>query len=196
MTRVLTENFSKVLISTGVVFAVLAIIFFTHKASLFDFNVAIDAALFGQFGDVIGGVIGSLWALAGVILFYVGLTEQRKALKLNESALIKQIEALGVQKEEMELLRQEYVNARQVFVQQKEALTAQANTAKVQQFESNFYSLINIYTNITKDLFGNEGELIKITSKLRHVRVYPEKNFKIRINLVIERYISIWGIPS
>lgn len=192
VSRLLNEHFSKILIITGAAFAFLAVLFFTYKASLFNFDVAIDTAIFGQFGDVVGGVIGSLWALAGVILFYVGLTEQRKAIKLNESALLKQIEALGVQKEEMTLLREEYVNARQVFTQQKEVLSAQANTSKIQQFESNFYSLINIYTNITKELFGSEGDLKKITNELRKARISSEKDFKNRIDLLVIRYISIY----
>jgi len=130
--------------------------------------------------------------LAGVILFYVGLKEQRKALQLNETALLKQIEALNVQKEEMQLLRKEYVAARDVFTQQKEALKAQASTAKVQQFESNFYSLINIYTNITREFFGESGDLKQITDDLKIIPNVEDKKFEERIKLVEEHYISIY----
>lgn len=188
----MNERFSKFLIIIGIIFIFLAIVLFTYKANLFNFNVGIDPAIFGQFGDIVGGVIGSLWALAGVILFYVGLTEQRKAIQLNEKALLKQIEALTVQKDEMQLMRNEYSMAREVFTQQKEALKSQANTAKIQQFESNFYSLINIYTNITKRFFGEDGDLTKITNDLRNIEDISNKDFKDRIGLVIKHYISIY----
>lgn len=56
---------------------------------MFNFDVPIKTDVFGQFGDIVGGVIGSLWALAGVILFYAGLTEQRKDIQTNQNALEK-----------------------------------------------------------------------------------------------------------
>ncbi|WP_282168111.1 putative phage abortive infection protein [Shewanella japonica] len=192
MKGILNEQFSKVLIIVGVAFIFLAVCFFTYKANLFDFNASIDTAIFGQFGDIVGGVIGSIWALAGVILFYVGLTEQRKALLVNESVLSNQISALMVQQEEMKLLRDEYAMARSVFEQQREALQAQASTAKIQQFESNFYSLITIYTNITRNLFDNDGELKEIINDFKKINKNDDLELKDKLIQINVNYIKIY----
>lgn len=34
--------------------------------------------VFGQYGEFIGGIVGSLWALAGVFLFFATLTYQKR----------------------------------------------------------------------------------------------------------------------
>lgn len=156
----ISEKFSKTLIFIGVSLLVIFIIIFSYKAILFNFDVPIKTDVFGQFGDIVGGVIGSLWALAGVILFYAGLNEQRKDIKTNKYALEKQIEALGFQKDEMALQREEFILARQVFIEQKEALREQADNFRVQQFESNLYSLLNIYIGIRNQLINEKKALL------------------------------------
>lgn len=40
----------------------------------------INGQITGQVGDFIGGVAGSLWAFAGVLLFYIALRLQRREL--------------------------------------------------------------------------------------------------------------------
>lgn len=193
--RILNEKFSISLIVFGLSVILFALTGFLYKASLFNFEAKIDGALFGQFGDVIGGVVGSFWALAGVILFYVGLTEQRKAIQLNETALLKQIDALVIQKEEMGLLRTEYKMARKVFEQQRDTAKEQVKTNAVQQFESNFYALINIYTHITDQLFGENGDLTKINADFREKfksNIGLNKSFLERHNLAKSLYINIY----
>ena len=44
---------------------------------------------FGQFGEFIGGIVGSLWALAGVFLFFATLTYQKREFQLQRSELHK-----------------------------------------------------------------------------------------------------------
>lgn len=165
--RILNEKFSLILVGIGITFIIIALFLFFFNVDAFDTSLPIDGELFGQFGDIVGGVVGSLWALAGVILFYVGLTEQRKALGLNETALSKQIDALNIQQNEMQLLRDEYRMAREVFEQQKEAIREQVKTNSIQQFESNFYSLLDIYTHITDEIFKDGGDLQKINKEIR-----------------------------
>src|SRR5688572_25788751 len=46
-------------------------------------------ARFGQFGEFIGGIVGSLWALAGVFLFFATLTYQKREFELQRSELHK-----------------------------------------------------------------------------------------------------------
>jgi hypothetical protein len=107
----------------------------------------INSEKFGQFGDFVGGIVGSIWALAGVLLFYIALTEQRKDIKTNQDALELQINALQQQVKEFELQRNELESSRKVYEEQ-------SKTQKIQQFESNFYSLLNVYSNI-KDRLNN-----------------------------------------
>ncbi|GIU42538.1 hypothetical protein TUM4438_09350 [Shewanella sairae] len=156
----ISEKFSRVLIFIGVSLLFLFIISFTYKAILFDFNVSIKTDVFGQFGDIVGGVVGSLWALAGVILFYSGLKEQRHDIQTNRDALKEQIKALNYQKEEMALQREEYAMARRVFEQQSDTLKEQSKTSRIQQFESNFYSLLNIYIGIKSELIKEKHDFI------------------------------------
>ena len=54
-----------------------------------------DVEITGQFGDFFGGVIGSLWTLAGVFLYFSAWKVQQKQLK--------------VQKEEVDLDKIEFI---------------------------------------------------------------------------------------
>ncbi len=76
-----------------------AIAFFLWKSN-FNIDNTIDHAKFGTFGDFVGGVLGSIWALAGVLLFYIALKDQKEDIRLNREALLKQIEALELQNNE------------------------------------------------------------------------------------------------
>lgn len=45
--------------------------------------------VFGQYGEFIGGIVGSLWALAGVFLFFATLTYQKREFELQRFELHK-----------------------------------------------------------------------------------------------------------
>ncbi|QCR21759.1 putative phage abortive infection protein [Pontibacter sp. SGAir0037] len=45
--------------------------------------------VFGEFGEFIGGIVGSLWALAGVFLFFATLTYQKREFELQRIELHK-----------------------------------------------------------------------------------------------------------
>ena len=100
------EKTSLVLVGIGLFFVGLALLLFFWKEDL-SISQSIDAGKVGQFGDFIGGLVGSLWALAGVILFYVALTEQRKDFATNREVFQNQVEALNQQIREFELQRRE-----------------------------------------------------------------------------------------
>ncbi|MCC3817976.1 putative phage abortive infection protein [Vibrio parahaemolyticus] len=110
-----------------------------------DTNVEIDNGKFGTFGDFFGGVFGSMWSLAGVVLFYLALKEQRSDFKTNSNALIKQIEALEIQTDEFKLQREELTQTRNVFVEQSKIL-------KQQRFENTYFSLLDLFSSIVSDL--------------------------------------------
>jgi hypothetical protein len=139
------EKTSITLIFFGIFLIILSIILFLWFDFNIDINSKINSEKFAQFGDFIGGIVGSIWALAGVLLFYIALTDQRKDIKTNQEALKLQIEALNNQVNEFEKQRKELESSRKVYEEQ-------TKTLKTQQFESNFYSLLNVYTAIKNKL--------------------------------------------
>lgn len=140
---------------------------------------SINEEKIGQFGDFFGGVIGTLFSLVGVILFYISLKEQRKDFTTNQKGLEMQLDAFKQQIKEFELQRDELKETRKIFEQQ-------TKTMRNQQFESNFYSLLNVFINnrtkfVEKDLFENvvtkmrkdvSLESIDKTSKSIHSNYY------------------------
>lgn len=162
--KVFTEKAGFVLVVAGfalIVGAIIAFVFFSQ----WSFSTSIDEAIVGQFGDFVGGSVGTLFALAGVVLYYVALTEQRKDLKINHEnlkiqtdALTQQIEEFKAQKEEMAETRRVYEQQTALFQEQtnlyreqSEAMKKQADEARkqtdiylVEQFDASFYPLLNL----------------------------------------------------
>lgn len=86
--RFLSENAAIVLLGIGILIIVIAVIVFLVKENVFITSQFVKADKVGQLGDFVGGVVGSLWALAGVILFYVALNKQKESLGLQRKELI------------------------------------------------------------------------------------------------------------
>ncbi|HRH68487.1 MAG TPA: putative phage abortive infection protein [Flavobacteriales bacterium] len=143
--NVITETTSKLLLWIGAGLFILGLVFFVWKESGVSTSAEIDAAKFGQFGDYVGGLIGSIWALAGVILFYVALTEQRQDIQTNRAVLQTQVDALEQQIEEFQLQREELELTREVF-------TEQSKTLKLQQVESTFFNSVNLLNNVIQGI--------------------------------------------
>lgn len=140
-----TEKTSKALMIVGIVLFFLGLLFFLWQH--FDINTSekIDATKFGQFGDFVGGLIGSLWSFAGVILFYVALNDQKVDIWTNREVLKTQINALEQQIKEFELQREELELTREVFIDQ-------SKTLKLQQFESTFFNSMSLLNNIIQSI--------------------------------------------
>lgn len=188
----ISERFSKILIFLGSLILIFALVLFCYKAVLFNTNVPIKTDVFGQFGDVIGGVVGSLWALAGVILFYLGLMEQRKDIKTNQNALDKQIQALENQNKEIELQRQEYEMARNIFAEQRDVLKEQSKTSRIQQFDSTFYSLLDVYIKIRNDIFFSEDKVIDLINTEMSAIDYSSLLVRDKIKKTNEKYQEVY----
>lgn len=176
MTKLLSENSSKRLLWIGVLLFFIGIIIFIWKES-FTTSSQIDSEKIGQFGDFIGGLIGSIWSLAGVILFYVALTEQREDIKINRDALKAQVEALNHQIKEFELQRIELAETRKVFQEQ-------SATLRIQRFENTFFQLLSLHHELVDKLnfdksLGSGG--IKYLTK-RGVISEAFNDLNIRIN--------------
>jgi uncharacterized membrane protein len=145
--KTLTEKNSKILLWIGLSLFIVGIVVFLYRESI-GFSSKVDATKVAQFGDFIGGVVGSLWSLAGVILFYVALTEQRKDIEINRETLNAQVSALNQQIEEFELQRTELSETRKVFQEQSETL-------KIQRFENTFFQLLSLHHELVDKLNFN-----------------------------------------
>lgn len=85
----------------------------------FSENVWQDRTLLGMAGEFLGGTVGPIWALAGVILFFL---------------------ALIYQKRELVLQRMELHESRKI-------MEDQSRTIAIQQFENTFFQLLNFHIN-------------------------------------------------
>ncbi|WP_300433990.1 putative phage abortive infection protein [Christiangramia sp.] len=145
MRNILTEKNSIRILIGGFILLIIAILIFVWKDWFFSFDSKIQSDKIAQFGDFVGGLIGSLWALAGVMLFYVALSEQRKDFQTNRMVLDAQTDALKQQIKEFELQREELSETREVF-------KIQSKTLKKQQFESTFFNLVNLHHQIVNSI--------------------------------------------
>lgn len=160
-----SENTGKLFAIGGIVFIIIATIVFIVFGS-WKFSFTLNEEKIGQFGDFIGGIIGSLFSLAGVILFYVALKEQRKDININQQNLKLQISALNQQVVEFKAQKTELIETRKVYVEQTILLREQTNlyklqnkelkeqtsTAKLQQFDSSFFSYLNVLIELKNTL--------------------------------------------
>lgn len=156
----------------GAVFIIISgIVFFVFRS--WEFSYVVNEEKVGQFGDFIGGVVGSIFALAGVFLYYAALKEQRKDISINQKALNLQIEALNqqvtefkAQKEELQETRKVYEEQTNLFREQTEYYKQQTREAKKQtdaaylnHFNSSFYSLLSILIKIQERFDDNLNNL-------------------------------------
>jgi hypothetical protein len=139
--KLFSEKLSRGIVITGIALFFIGVFLFLWQDYSFDGGRRINAEKVAQFGDYVGGLIGSLWALAGVILFYVALTDQREDIKTNREVLTTQVNGLKEQIKEFELQREEMELTRKVFVEQ-------SKTLKTQQFESTFFNSVQLLNNI------------------------------------------------
>lgn len=136
------------------------------------FSLLLNEEKIGQFGDFVGGVVGSLFALVGVILYYVALKEQRKDLKMNQEslklqtdALNQQVEEFRAQEKEMRETREVYEKQTLLFEKQTQCYETQAQEYRkqtkllaLQQFDSSFYSLLKILSLQKTEFYHKNGE--------------------------------------
>lgn len=120
------EKTAFALIWIGVIIIVFATVIFSFEDSKLFFKDH-----FGDYGEYIGGFVGSLWALAGVALFYEALRFQRTELKM--------------QRHELELQRHEIVEQTAQYRKQNETLL-------VQTFENTFFQLMLLHNEIVSSI--------------------------------------------
>ncbi|KIX19925.1 hypothetical protein SY27_15460 [Flavobacterium sp. 316] len=145
MEKHLSEKNSLKLVYIGFGLIAIGLVFFLWKE--WD-NVRydeVDSAKIGQFGDFIGGVVGSIWALAGFILFYVALNKQKEDLEINRDALKSQIEAMSLQTEEFKAQKEELEETRKIYIEQNK-------TQNLQRFENTFFNMLSLHHQIVDSI--------------------------------------------
>ena len=70
-----------IFIITGFGLILFGVIAFVNKVDIYKYNLPIDSDRFSHFGDFAGGVIGTLWALIGILLIYKTLDFQKTEFK-------------------------------------------------------------------------------------------------------------------
>lgn len=178
------------------------------------FSWIIDEEKKGQYGDFIGGVVGSLFAFVGIILYYLALTEQRKDIEINRKALETQIETLNQQIDEFKTQTIEMQETRTVYVeqtnlyreqtnlyreqtnyyqQQVKELKDQTKISSLQHFNSEFYSLLGVFINIKnncKESFNNVIQNLKEIVKSNKEAVYNKHS------ILVEEYTKLYYLNS
>ncbi|MFX4231357.1 putative phage abortive infection protein [Aliarcobacter butzleri] len=182
MNKYLKANYIlKFAISIAIIIIPLSILFLWQES--FTLNEKISHDKFGTFGDFFGGIVGSIWSLCGIVLFYLALKSQRKDFKNNRKAVKKQIESLSVQIEEFKLQKDELKETREVFIEQ-------SKTLKQQRFESTFFSLLDLYNKIILNFNQNNKDFFK---NLRIEFNNPINNStKITHEMALEHYVDIF----
>lgn len=166
--KIISEKASSWMIAIGIILMVGAIIAFVWQTSLFDTSKAIQGDKVGQFGDFVGGVVGSIFSLTGVILFYVALREQRKDFKTNTKIL-------KLQRKELELQRDELKETRAVFKEQSLLMKEQKN-------DSRFFSLLENHKEMVASFMKGElkfGGGSDFTERLRNSYTEPVTGYEI-----------------
>ncbi|MEP5364967.1 MAG: putative phage abortive infection protein [Reichenbachiella sp.] len=99
------------------------------KLNVLSNDMLSDLESLSKMGEFFGGIVGPIWALAGVILFYLALIYQRK---------------------ELELQREELFETRKI-------MDSQSQTIEIQQFENTFFKLLEFHLAASSRIESQEA---------------------------------------
>lgn len=116
------ERIAISLIWSSLIVSIGIIVLFLMRRPL-DSELAIDTEIFGQFGDIIGGLVGTIIALVSFLLLYETLNEQRRQFQHQIE------ETRGQLKEQKEQFRKQ--NENQLFYQLIDRLQNHVHNMKV-----------------------------------------------------------------
>lgn len=178
-----SEKTAKILSLIGIGLLLGSAIIFVLLGS-WQFSFILDEAIIGQFGDFVGGVIGSLFAFVGVILYYVALKAQHEDVQTNKNALELQMKALNQQIEEFKAQTEELQETRKVYEEQTKLyreqtsyyqqqvieLKNQTQISHLKRFDSCFYNLLDVFAKVKKEC---TNDIKDILGELRN-QDYPQ----------------------
>jgi len=143
-------NIALFIIIIGFIIFIVSFILFSYK-QLFDFNQKINSELFSHLGGFSGGIVGAIWGLSGVVLFYVALRTQSFQLELQKDEISMQREELKLtrievkrsadaqEKSEKALSEQSQILRKTLIYQAFDALTAEYRTPEMLQAVRNLW---------------------------------------------------------
>jgi hypothetical protein len=145
MKSILSEKWSIRFLYLGILLYLLSVVLYFVPHFSIDFLQEIDTQKFDSIGSFVGGMVGSIWAMAGVILFYVALMDQRQDMLINRKSLETQTEALKLQINEFNAQVEEMRQTNQIYQKQLE-------TFEIQQFEGTFFQTLALSDKIITEL--------------------------------------------
>ncbi len=73
-----SRQFATISIFGGAIFAIVSLLLFLFKTTKLEAGLPIEPAIFASYGGLVGGVVGTLFSLAGVFLLIQNLNDQEK----------------------------------------------------------------------------------------------------------------------
>ncbi len=200
---IFSEKTARILSFIGLLMIVLGAIFFIVFGD-WEFSFTLSEEKVGQFGDFVGGVVGTILAFVGVILYYIALTEQRKDININRITLLTQVKALDQQIEEFKAQTEELQETRKVYEeqtnlyreqtnyyqQQVKELKIQTKTSSLQHFNSEFYSLLNVFINIKNKCESLINNILETLHKNR--QHYKDEEICNNLSWIIKEYTNLY----
>lgn len=156
----LREHFKIIILI--IVLLLLCAIIFLWRYPFFCLNCAIDAERWGQFGDFIGGVLGTVFTYISIILLYKAFVAQREANELTKQS------------------------NRQIAEENK----LQVEWEKDRQFEEKFHILLALYgeaTHAYKDRNGNLCTVDEFVKEMLAICEFNNRNTYFRRTKVASR---------
>jgi len=129
------------------------------------FNVELSL---GEFGEFIGGFVGSLWSLAGILLFYSALVYQREELAEQKGILVTQTDAMIFQSKELE---------------------RQNDTLQKQKQEETFFHLLRFHIDLVETLTFETNDIDMQSGKMQKQQIRGRNTFGEFYN-VFKRFYS------
>lgn len=121
-----------------------------------DINLTGKSADIIDLSEYIGGLVGSLWSLAGVLLFYASLSSQKEDLERQKELLVKQIDEVVAQTKEFRI---------------------QNEMAKEQKNEETFFQLLRFHSEIISTITIEQQEVDFVSGENLNKSIQGRKAF-------------------
>jgi uncharacterized membrane protein len=105
--------------------------------------ISLDTAVWGAFGDYIGGILNPIFAFLSFTALVITLLYQNKQLEQNQKILKETKKALKQNQKDLELSRNELRNSNEQLKLSAQAQIEIEKTQKIQQFDMLFTTLLS-----------------------------------------------------
>lgn len=162
--RHISEKVAVLFMIIGILVILLSLgISFANSEQYFNLELSL-----GEFGEFIGGFVGSLWSLAGILLFYSALVYQREELAEQKGILVTQTDAMIFQSKELE---------------------RQNDTLQKQKQEETFFHLLRFHIDLVETLTFETNDIDMQSGKMQKQQIRGRNTFGEFYN-VFKRFYS------